>query len=559
MAIAIPVLNISGTESSTAAPAKASFWQRAKARVIDVARRVAKPLAAAARSTKTVAAKLGAGVKRAVTRAVARIRAPKSAVPSASRLWRARRAADSAASKAGAWIHETWTRVVRPFIRLRAVAFAVVLGAISLVVSPVATLVVAFAGGAALWGLSYLVEHFEASPARSARIALKAIETIAQVLKGLAYLVTAALTVALCWVSVPFLVSEVLELTLRYFGVRAAVSYASLAYFALSGNWVLFTLCLTLLAVPSRDRATRSVDKQVVVAGHANRRVEIPVVQEQEDGPRRVRLPKCAACGLDDGGARYGLRKHKGLCGKCFERLNEEEALEAAKRGKLTRGQVEQARKAGVKVSRKVVEAVKAQPINQRVTLTLEQIANLSALDNSRANTSSIHWAETAWWHDRDGKPHPREWLGFVDGRSVASIDYHHEKRNRGYEAWLLGSDSDYDRSLGTFHTLGRSQEVVGDELSDQGNLIGGMLNALDNELPAVAEHPIAIVTQAETDAINSIAVVETVDTLVFVEAETFASPEAHIEHVRKTAGDAAASELEERYLQSMVAAESVS
>jgi len=518
------------TNVSAEAPVKASFWQRAKNRALDIAKRIASPV-------KSAAVKTASTIKRTTKAIIAKVRAPKSDVPEASRLWRVRRAADSATTKVVSWIRDTWNRVLKPFLRLRVVAFGIVFAVVALIASPLTTMLVVFGVGAALWGLSYLVEHLESSTTPAARFALKSIEFAAQFIKGLVYVAAFALTIALCAVSAVFAATEILELVLRYFDVKNAVLFSSVAYFVLTGNWA-FLVFVGLMSMATRmtrkeSVRPRSVDTQTVTAPLHNKRTQIPVVKaDDSSASRRVKLPKCTACGVDDGGARYGLRNHKGICGECFKKLDEEDALKAAKKGKLTKADLGKMREAGVKVPAKVVEAVNNQPINRRVALSLEEISKLSAVENSRDDISKVHWAETAWWYDRNGTPHVREWLGFVDGKSVAAVEYQHEKANRGYAAWMLAEQKDNDRKVGVFHTLTKAHEVLADELSDQANLIGGMLDALREEMPAA----------------------EPAKVLEFVEVNEFESPEAHIEHVRKTKGDAAADELENQYLQSMLA-----
>jgi len=593
------------TNVSAEAPAKASFWQRAKNRALDIAKRIASPVKAAAVKTATT-------VKRAAKAVVAKVRGTKAAVRTKfgaktkfeAELRAAKRAEKTArlqarfktaTSSAGSWIRDTWNRVLKPFLKLRGVVFGIVFGIVGLVAAPLTTILVVFGTGAFLWSLSYLVEHLESSTSRSARFALKAIEAVAQLIKGLVYVATFALTIAFCATSVAFAVTEVLELVLRYFDVEGAVWLSSVAYFVLTGNWAFLALIglMTLMTLKSNKEAVRprSVDQQTVKAPQHNRRTKIEkakgwdkvetaggsiphadeprqfvfadaeiaeaqtrvdhwkaelknvekvardVARNTPAEPRCVKLPKCTACGIDDGGARYGLRNHKGICGECFKKLDEEDALKAAKKGKLTKADLGKMREAGVKVPAKVVEAVKNQPANCRVTLTLEEISNLSAVANSRDDLSKVYWAETAWWYDRNGTPHVREWLGFVDGKSVACVEYQHEKANRGYAAWVLAEQKDDDRKVGVFHTLTKAHEVLADELSDQANLIGGMLDALREEMPAA----------------------EPAKVLEFVEVNEFESPEAHIEHVRKTKGEAAAAALEEQYLQTMIAAEKTS
>lgn len=644
MATAIPVINTIDIETvvSTEAPVQASFWQRAKARALDIAKRIASPIAAAGRTTakavktaavttakavKRTALKVGAAIKRTAKAVVSKVRGSKTVSTTATKLSfgqrakaRAKRLAErmaarqrairasfasptSVVGKVRTWIRDAWRRVLRPFLKLRVIAFTVVIGAVALVVAPLFTLAFAFCVGAMLWSLSHVVERLEASTSRAARMTLKVIEAIAQGLKVLAYITAAALTVFVAMGSVAFALAEVLELVLRYFDVMDAVGLSTLFYFLLSGNWVVFCL-LGTLHVTSYSRAAarkRAVDQQTVKVEHGNRRTtsvaqdsylpttleklpsraglavdEIALVEkgdfeaaaqliasratgsmghtvaeartwvsrvgkEENISPRRVKLPKCSACGIDDGGARFGLRNHKGLCSGCFDKLDNEDALNAAKDGRLTKTDVATARKHGVKVPKQVNDAVNNRPVNQRVSIPSEEFEKLSARVNSQDDHSKIHWAETARWYDRDSKPHGREWLGFVDGSTVAMVEYHHEKNNRGFEAWLLGATRDADRKVGMFHGLVGAQDAIGDALTNQQLVVGGMLDALAEEAPVPTP------------------VVEKTDALVFHEANEFASPEEHIAHVRKTQGDTAAGALEEQYLREMIAKESTS
>jgi hypothetical protein len=251
---------------------------------------------------------------------------------------------------------------------------------------------------------------------------------------------------------------------------------------------------------------------------------------------RRVKLPKCTACEQDAAGGRYGLHHNKGLCHACFSALVEEDLLKAVRQGKVTKAEVEFAERHGVKVPAEARRALNAQPVSRRVTLSTFEVSQLSARYLSADDASKVYWAEISWWYDGRGIPHVREWLGFVAGESVASIDYDHDRKNRGYTAWLLGKVEHEDKKLQTFDKLESAKSLIAKELSDQANLIGGMLDGLREEAPVQA-------TPVTVDG----------KVLDFAFDVTIESPEAHIDRVRKELGDAAADELEEFYLRTML------
>lgn len=472
MATAIPVIDLSEDTSSNVAPVKASFWQRAKSAVVSTAKRIAKPFVSVARKTNEVAKSAArttvTSAKRAARWARAKARAAKSAVPSAASLWRVTRDSDSKLYKLGVWLDDTWTRVVKPFLNIRMAAFAIIGFIVGLATAPIATLLVVAGAGAFLFALSYGIEALEHSTKTAARWTLALLEGFVRCLKAAAYILTASLTLLLCAVSVPFLLTEVLELVLRYFDVANAVSISALVFFVLTGNWLLVGLEVAWLAyrkAPAPEVLRRRPEQQPVAASAGN---------------RRVKLPKCTACGSDDDGPRLSLRRHKGLCSECFEALVEEDAIKAAKQGKITKKDLEVAIEAGAAPSDAIVAAVIEQPRSSYRSLSRVQVMDLSQAHLSAEDASKVYWAEVAWWHDDKGAPHVRKWVGFVAGQIAAQVEYNHRGQRDRYRAVAYVQNK--RTVLGAFGTLTRAQEAVGDALSDEAALVGGMLDALHEE-----------------------------------------------------------------------------
>lgn len=443
--------------SATEAPAKASFWSRAKRVALNTAKRIAKPFTFVAAKAAPAAKKVAQATKRTATKiaAVAKVLFAK---------------VRPTTDKAVTWTKATWKRVLKPFLKVRVLAMAIVTFVIGLIVSPVATLVATAAIGAALYTLSFGIEALEASTSKAARITLRVVEIAMAVIKGLVYITAAALTIALSVLSLPFALTEVLELVLRYFDVKGAAHIASAVFFAVTGNWLWLALALLFL---SRERTSagrslrRSVDEQPVVATRGN---------------RRVRLPKCTACGIDDGGSRFAVHGRRGICSVCFDALVREDALEAARKGRLTIQEYDFAVEHGLTpdgdVQRAIVDATK----RRYRSLLSDEINALPQKAASAADPTKVFWAETAWWHDDKGEPRTRKWLGFVAGTVVASVEYNHRAADNRYRASLVAKPGVDGKKLGGYRSLAKAQEVVADALSDEAAIVGGMLDGLREE-----------------------------------------------------------------------------
>lgn len=456
--------------SATQTPVKASFWSRVKSAAVSTAKRVAKPFAFVAAKAAPAAKKVAQVTKRAAVK-VAQT-AQRVATKVASFVKPAFAKAQPAADKAVAWTKATWKRVLKPFLKVRVLALAILAFVVGLFVAPVATLIVTAATGAALYALSFGIEALEASNSKGARIALRGIELLMAFLKGAAYALTAAVTLAFCMLSLTFALTEALELVLRYYEVVGAAHIANAVFFVLNGSWVFAVIAV--ISALARRRASagrslrRSVDEQDVVSAGGN---------------RRVRLPKCTACGADDGGARFALHGRRGICGDCFEQLTREDALEAARKGRLTQREYDLAVEHGMTpdgdVQRAIVEASK----RRYQALLSDEINALPQKAASESDSTKVHWAETAWWHDDKGAPHVRKWLGFVAGAVVAAVEYNHRAADNRYRASLVAKPGADGKKLGGYRTLAKAFEVVWDALSDEVAIVGGMLDALREEV----------------------------------------------------------------------------
>lgn len=427
--------------------------------------------------------------------------------------------AQDAVSRATEWCRTTWSRVIRPFLHVRVVALGIGAVVIGLSTAPVATLTVLAGCGAALVGLSRLIEHLEGSVRPSACVVLRVIEAAAQALRVVVYVAAGAAVLAIGAASAAFAVTEVLELVLRYLDVRLAVSVATLAFFVLTASWGLVLAEIAWLALvherkPS-SRATRAdsgehqaiplirIDAERawngdavvdIVPGTAVPMATAAEMQETLNMTKhveravnagfqvpahvlpatmlkacaqavRVDTAKCMGCDLDDRSPRYRIGNMSSLCGTCFEYLVEDELVAAADRGEVSAEDVTAAVRAGISVPAYVVIVTGARLRSTRINLDIEDITcHTEARALSEKDLSKVHWAETGWWFDGRSNRRARRWHGFVSGRIAVMVEYQHEKDSRGF--YVVASDSSWDR--GPFRKLETAQDAAADEISDR-------------------------------------------------------------------------------------------
>lgn len=404
--------------------------------------------------------------------------------------------------KVSSWTKSTWHRVVHPFMRVRVVVLGIGAVVVGLAVAPIATLVTLAVCGAVLIGLSHFIERFEASDRSIARVALRALEMVAQLLRVAAYIVAGAAVIAISAVSVVFAVTEVLELVLRYLDVPFAASLAALAFFVLTANWGLAVVETVWFAWvhegKSSVRATRphSGERQEIPlirydAERAwNRSPEPGAVEEVQETTVVVSVsPRCMGCDLDDQNPRYRVGNMSPLCNECFKCLIDDELIMAADQGAVTSEDVTTAIQNGIAVPAYVIIATGARLRSTRIDLDHEAITcRTEARVLSEQDPSRIHWAETGWWFDGHGNRRARRWHGFVGGRLATRAEYEHAKEKRGFYAMSLvsGTPGSWDR--GPYRTLAAAQEAAADEISDHlAANVPGLEVVLDGALRSVS------------------------------------------------------------------------
>lgn len=461
-----------------------SFWQRLRG--------VASTALAAVRSA-------GARVIALVTRKATGARAAVSRVARAAMVRRpwimTRSGAQHAAGHVTRWGKDTWHRVVRPFMRIRVTALGVGVAVVGLVAAPITTLTVMAATGAALLGLSRLIAILEDSNRPAARVALTVIEYAAQALRLVAYAVAGGVVIAISMVSIPFALTEIAELVLRYLDVPHATSLAALAFFVMTASWGLVVIETAWLAFvhdsARQPRATKSyaADRQAIplirvdaerawngaevvdlVPGTAVALVSEEEVKKTFEVMDATPAPvatnaKCVGCDLDDGGPRFRIGSMSSLCSECFKCLVDDELITAADRGEVSAEDVLAAARAGVEVPAYVVIATGARLRSTRIDLDREAITcRTEARVLSEQDSSKVYWAETGWWFDARGSRRARRWHGFVAGRVVAEIGYEYQKDARGFYASVEGGTW----VSRTYKTLAGAQDAVVDEIGDQ-------------------------------------------------------------------------------------------
>lgn len=467
-----------------------SLWQRVCRAASSVVQTVR---AASARALSFVVRKT-AGARKAI-RQVARAAMTR-------RPWvLSREGAKHALDQSITWGRDTWVRVVRPFMRVRVAVLGIGGVVIGLVVAPITTLTVIAGTGAALIGLSRLVEVLEGSARPGARIALLVLEYVAQVSRVLAYAVTAGVVAGICIISVPFALTEIAELVLRYLEVPHAASLATLAFFVMTANWGLSMVevawlafihdgnrtavpAVTASAVPliRTDCDTCGVNEasheSLGAHGGAGASLCMDCVEERSEplateeemqetfdiidagSARIVPSSTCEGCGKVDANPRFGIGNMSALCGECFKYLLDDELIMAANQGSISAEDVQAAIRVGIQIPAYVIIATGARLRSTRIDLDREAITcRTEARVRSEQDVSKIHWAETAWWFDGRGGRRARRWHGYVAGRDVTYIEYKHEKDVRGFYT---------DVGDIRFKTLAGAQECAADEVSDR-------------------------------------------------------------------------------------------
>lgn len=416
-------------------PKKASIWSRAKVIVVKTAKRVATFVKSTVARAKTTAARTAVRV-----------------LPIARR---------------------AWSVALRPFLRGVAAGlafFGLIVGAL---VAPLATVLALVVAAGLMFLLARVVRSAEeiADRSRFARIVLVVFEIIGRTVQVLFYAVAALATVALCSVSWPFAIYAVLALVLAYFDVRGAGTIAFLAWCALSGAWALGILWLLWRAaarIPARQVPEYSeIRREPLVHEDVLRREPTDQVEHVAKGTEEVadlveHDIACAACGSRErsmrvrsndvaivtggtGKGKPGQASTDMLCASCYDAECEDIALTTT----------------GVSLHQRSVLV----QLNEIGRSMLPEVAA------SKADPTNLFWAPTAWWRDRRGHCHERQWDCFAGGKLVASVIYDHQRRV--FRASVLG------QFKGTKSTEGQAKRLASDTLLDEGNAVARMTEAL--------------------------------------------------------------------------------
>jgi hypothetical protein len=455
-------------------------------------------MATTARSKRTVAPKVTtrteASVKPAPVKASFLARAKVIVVKTTTRIvtfvkTQARKAvviARAAIARVKPVAKRAWTVALRPY--LNGVLAGVALGSlvIAAVVAPVATVLALIVSGGLFFLLARLTQQAEesASQSRFARYTLIVLEGIGQALRALAYVVSGVLAVAMCAVSLPFAVFSALMLTLGYFDVRGAGTIAFLAWCIFSGSWGFGLLWLLWRGAARLGRAPEAIDipEYSEIRRRSETHVDVlrakPIAIGAEEVADLVEEPSwdsmfentqaCEACGTMKGATRvrsnavpvntvggpnFGQPHAPSdamLCSDCYQAECEDNAIA------LT----------GVSLNKRSVQ----------VSLNVVGRGLLSEVEASKKDVTKVFWAVTAWWRDRRGNHHERQWDCFHDGNVVATVVYDHSRKV--YRASALGE------FLATKTALGAAQRLAADTLFDEGNAVTRMVEALDVTAP---------------------------------------------------------------------------
>lgn len=484
----IPVISTTDVNPSL------SVWQRVRVAASSV---IAKVRAVSARIAAFVSKKVS-GARASIARVarVAMVRRP----------WiLSRDGASHAVSHSFQWCSDTWRRVVCPFMRVRVVVLGIGAVVVGLAVSPVTTLVILAGCGAALVGLSRLVSVLETSERPAARFMLVVIEWVTRTGRVLVYVAASAVVIGLCFMSMAFAATEVLELVLRYLDVVNAASMAALAFFVMTASWglaIVEVAWLILVHTDKRRVRTPSQERQVIPliridAERAWNGDSTPIVVGADEyatgSESHSRTSPCMGCDLDDGGARFGVGNLSTLCGQCFSYLVEDELITAADAGQVSAEDVTCALGAGIEVPASVIIASGARLRSTRVALNAEAITCRSvACSDSERDPTKIYWAETAWWFDGRGNRRARRWHGFVAGLVAGQVDYVYDREIRGFYVATPRREGSPQLGMGPYRTLSYAQEIAADELSDK-RLYTGTANTpkteatLDSSLRSVS------------------------------------------------------------------------
>lgn len=356
------------------------------------------------------------------------------------------------------WFKTTiaWRTVLRPFLRYFGAFFGAVAWMSLLLTVPVATTAATVAAGLLLLGLSRALEALDGSNTRIAKVAIGAIEVIAQALRAAFYLASAACAV----------------LSLPVWGpIVAIVGAAVIILRVLPRSEAIFSAPESMFETPARTRFEEAMDKTRAEA--ATRRQKIEVVEAEIVAPVKAKTirakgaeemfntPACAACGTIEGALRvrstnevlyvgesHSRQSDDQLCGPCFDQECEDNAV----------------RFTGVSLKKMSTE----------VRLNAVGLATLAEHATSLTDAQNVHWSKTAtvWWRDHNGTPHDREWSCFHNGNVVATVRF--DYRRGVFRAAVMGKVVG-----GPQKSLDLARKLAADALFDEDNAASRIIKSL--------------------------------------------------------------------------------
>jgi hypothetical protein len=505
---------VSAKSAPIVAP-KPSLWTRVKSAASKTAMTIARPFKAVARKAKP-AAKYVARVPKALMQTTV-IKTVRTKTGVATKVV-------AVAAK------RTWTRALREYLRVlmgATLIFSVITG---MMVAPVTTLLVVGGTAALSFALAALIERFEKHmPGKVVR----AFDVIGDIVLGCAYATMAVLAGVMCATSWYFALFTVLVLVLSYQGYRHAYSYAIIFAAFVFGHWgtVLFfgtLLLLNLMAssvnvrateVPAYSEIRRSANPPgIEIMDRFEQRApetsevrpvdapnnpetwtrgnhlrakgteelwgtehDVPLVTAEDDGPADEEENwvetwrndvACAICEAEDRDPHRGearmtspspylteeadpMLRQTQLCSRHFAAVCEEDAV------KYT----------GTSLSK----------LSCEVRLNAQGIEASMEYTRSRDDVSNLYWLETAWWRDRRGNNHPREWSCLHQGNVVATVI--HDYRRKVFRATTLG----HVVASGVKTNLKAAQRAATDELNDEGSMLSRVVETLEDAAGLVA------------------------------------------------------------------------
>lgn len=297
-----------------------------------------------------------------------------------------------------------WRKALRPLLKTFGVVVAACIWVSVLVAAPLGTLLLTAGVGLLFISTARLIEALEASDHRAAKAALLVFEAIAMTLRAAFYAWSALVAIA----------------TFPAWGPIAGIFTAVyIVLKALPRSEQMFETPPQVAVEP--DFETPAIKRRQKIAV-----VEAEVVETLVAKPKTIRAvgaeemfdtPACAACGTIEGQLRAKSHRRAAdldteawVCSECYDLECEDDAI----------------RFTGVSLKKMSTEV----RLNKAGLEATAECAASQADDN-------VHWAPTAWWRDKNGTLHEREWSGFVKGEVVANVVF--DYRRGTYRTLVMG------------------------------------------------------------------------------------------------------------------------